>query len=69
MVRPGQAVRIFTGAPVPEGADTMVMQEDVSAARRAKSGLTRQSAPAAISVARGLDFAEGRLLLGTGHAA
>jgi len=25
----GQAVRIFTGAPVPEGADRVVMQEDV----------------------------------------
>lgn len=27
---PGQAVRIFTGAPVPAGADTVVIQEDVS---------------------------------------
>ncbi|HAA91913.1 MAG TPA: molybdopterin molybdenumtransferase MoeA, partial [Rhodospirillaceae bacterium] len=24
----GEAVRIFTGAPVPEGADTVVIQED-----------------------------------------
>lgn len=29
-VGPGQAVRIFTGAPVPEGADFVVIQEDVS---------------------------------------
>ena len=29
---PGQAVRIFTGAAVPEGADTVVMQEKVKAA-------------------------------------
>src|SRR3954453_6025668 len=28
-VKPGQAVRIFTGAPMPEGADTVFMQEDV----------------------------------------
>ena len=28
-VRPGEAVRIFTGAPMPEGADTVFMQEDV----------------------------------------
>ena len=28
-VRPGHAVRIFTGAPMPEGADTVFMQEDV----------------------------------------
>ncbi len=27
-VGPGQALRIFTGAPVPEGADAIVMQED-----------------------------------------
>jgi molybdopterin molybdotransferase len=26
---PGQAVRIFTGAPMPDGADTVFMQEDV----------------------------------------
>ncbi len=29
-VGPGQAVRIFTGAPVPEGAGRVVIQEDVS---------------------------------------
>ena len=29
-VNAGQAVRIFTGAPVPEGADTVVMQENVT---------------------------------------
>ena len=28
-VRPGHAMRIFTGAPMPEGADTVFMQEDV----------------------------------------
>lgn len=28
-VQPGHAVRIFTGAPMPEGTDTVFMQEDV----------------------------------------
>src|SRR5437868_8728491 len=28
-LKPGQAIRIFTGAPMPEGADTVFMQEDV----------------------------------------
>jgi molybdopterin molybdotransferase len=28
--KPGEAVRIFTGAPMPEGTDTVFMQEDVS---------------------------------------
>ena len=27
-IKPGQAIRIFTGAPMPEGADTVFMQED-----------------------------------------
>lgn len=30
-VGPGEAVRIFTGAPVPEGADTVLIQEDADA--------------------------------------
>ena len=28
-IAPGEAVRIFTGAPMPEGSDTVFMQEDV----------------------------------------
>src|SRR6266478_811355 len=28
-VSPGEAIRIFTGAPMPAGADAVVMQEDV----------------------------------------
>src|SRR6185437_3188545 len=28
-IEPGHAVRIFTGAPMPKGADTVFMQEDV----------------------------------------
>jgi molybdopterin molybdotransferase len=28
-IRPGHATRIFTGAPMPQGADTVFMQEDV----------------------------------------
>ena len=28
-VEPGEAIRIFTGAPMPQGADTVFMQEDV----------------------------------------
>lgn len=29
-INPGEAIRIFTGAPMPAGADTVFMQEDVS---------------------------------------
>lgn len=28
-IAPGEAARVFTGAPIPEGADAVVMQEDV----------------------------------------
>lgn len=30
-IAPGEAIRIFTGAPMPEGADTVMMQEDAEA--------------------------------------
>src|SRR5438046_1544481 len=30
LVSPGEAIRIFTGAPMPAGADAVVMQEDVT---------------------------------------
>ncbi|MGR3540687.1 MAG: molybdopterin molybdotransferase MoeA [Hasllibacter sp.] len=57
-VGPGQAVRIFTGAPVPEGADRVVIQEDVT--RRGD----RITVGAGADVARhvrplGADFARG----------
>src|SRR5262249_56198112 len=29
-LRPGEAFRIFTGAPLPEGADSVIPQEDVT---------------------------------------
>ena len=32
-VSAGEAVRIFTGAPLPQGADAIVMQEDVTRRR------------------------------------
>jgi molybdopterin molybdotransferase len=30
-IEPGEAIRVFTGAPIPAGADAVVMQEDVRA--------------------------------------
>ncbi|WP_340109175.1 gephyrin-like molybdotransferase Glp [Pikeienuella sp. HZG-20] len=41
-IGPGEAVRIFTGAPVPSGADTILIQED---AERAGDRLTVREAP------------------------
>lgn len=57
-VGPGQAVRIFTGAPVPEGADFVVIQEDVE---RRDQLITITTEPGGKSNIRpaGSDFAVG----------
>ncbi len=63
-VQPGQAVRIFTGAPVPEGADTIVIQEDTE-----EDGGTVQikdAKPGRHIRPRGQDFEQGAVLLRQG---
>jgi molybdopterin molybdotransferase len=63
-VGPGEAVRIFTGAPVPQGADTVVIQED---AEEAHGVVTVKEATAGRHVRpRGQDFKEGEVLLAAG---
>src|SRR5579883_495368 len=57
-VGPGEAVRIFTGAPVPDGADAIVIQEDTE--REGDSVLVREAAPSGHYVRpAGLDFRTG----------
>lgn len=59
----GEAVRIFTGAPLPAGADAVVIQEDTEAADSAVIVRARATAGRHVRAA-GLDFAAGdRLLL------
>ncbi|MCC7273687.1 MAG: molybdopterin molybdotransferase MoeA [Alphaproteobacteria bacterium] len=54
----GEAVRIFTGAPLPDGADAIVIQED--AALEGDTVVVREGAPAGRYVRRaGLDFRAG----------
>jgi molybdopterin molybdotransferase len=62
---PGQTVRIFTGAPVPEGADRIVIQED---ARREGDRLLTDAVPEAGTFIRprGGDFRGGEPLLEAG---
>ncbi|HEY2480951.1 MAG TPA: gephyrin-like molybdotransferase Glp [Caulobacteraceae bacterium] len=61
---PGQAVRIFTGAPVPAGADAVVIQED--AGREGEAVVVpKVSDPRHIRPA-GLDFSAGERLLTAG---
>lgn len=65
LAAPG-AIRIFTGAPVPEGADTLVMQEDVVADAARIVVPLGQRCGAHIRPA-GEDVAAGARVLGAGH--
>ena len=59
---PGEAARIFTGAPLPDGADAIVIQEDTE--RSGDRVEIREGAPRGRYVRpAGLDFAEGDVLL------
>jgi len=66
-VSPGQTIRIFTGAPMPAGADAVVMQEDV----------TRDGSEIVINIdvdpgdfvrRRGCDLTEGQKIVAKGEA-
>ncbi len=61
-----EAVRIFTGAPLPDGADTILIQEN---ARRAGATVTAMASEPEGRFVRpaGLDFREGEVLLAAGR--
>jgi molybdopterin molybdotransferase len=62
----GETARIFTGAPLPTGADAIVIQEDTE--RDGDQVEIREGAPTGRYVRRaGLDFAEGDVLLRAGR--
>src|SRR5438270_1672537 len=62
----GEAARIFTGAPLPDGADTIVIQEDTE--RHGDQVEVREGAAKGRYVRRaGLDFAVGEVLLAAGR--
>ena len=64
-VGPGEAVRIFTGGEVPDGADHIVIQED---ATREGDTVTCHEGHARAQYVRpaGMDFAEGDTVIGAG---
>lgn len=65
-VGPGQTVRIFTGAPVPEGADAVLIQED---AEVLEGGRIRTTFPVTAGRhirPRGQDFTQGEAVLEAG---
>jgi len=69
-VEPGTAVRIMTGAPIPEGADSVVIFEDTDETQRQGSsteiGILRE-AEAGLNIRRaGEDIAQGSMVLSQG---
>ena len=82
-LRPGEAIRIFTGAPMPEGADTVLMQEDCVAvdgrvrlkpgirkgANRRRAGEDVALGETALAAGRRLGPAEIGLAAALGHVA
>lgn len=67
-VGPGEAVRIFTGGFMPEGADSVLLQEDAEAGAEDGTVLVGETVrPGRWVRRRGLDFAEGEELLPAGH--
>ena len=68
-VGPGEAVRIFTGAPVPRGADAIVIQENTRQEDDGTATVVDGSAPAGRYIRpAGLDFDAGQRLLAAGRA-
>jgi molybdopterin molybdotransferase len=65
-ISPGAAIRVFTGAPVPEGTDAVVMQEDVT--RDGEEIVINADVQAGEFVRRrGCDLAEGQKILAKGE--
>lgn len=65
-IGPGEALRIFTGAPLPAGADAVVMQEDVK--REGESILIECAVERGEFIRRkGADLAEGQKILARGE--
>lgn len=71
-LQPGQAARIFTGAPIPPGADAVVMQEDCDVVAEAVDGKPAQVRVQAVPVPgqwirrAGEDVTLGSVVLGRG---
>ena len=65
-VKPGHAVRIFTGAPMPEGAGTVFMQEDVRVDDAGKVVLPAGLKPGANVRPAGEDIPQGAAALSKG---
>jgi molybdopterin molybdotransferase len=66
VLAPGQAIRIFTGAPIPNGADAVIMQEDVE--RRGDKIVVRDEVERGENIRiRGGDLCDGQRLASKGE--
>ncbi len=66
-VSQGEAVRIFTGAPVPEGADTVMLQEDAEVLEDGRIRSRFVTAKGRHIRPRGQDFTQGEVVLEAGR--
>ncbi|MBN9250358.1 MAG: molybdopterin molybdenumtransferase MoeA [Mesorhizobium sp. 61-13] len=66
-VASGEAARIFTGAPLPDGTDTVVIQENVSGLADGRIEIAEPTRSGANVRRAGLDFVAGDTLLEQGH--
>ncbi len=66
-VRAGEAVRIFTGAPLPQGADTIVIQEDTERLSATEVNIVATATRGNYVRPEGLDFAVGDIVLQQGQ--
>lgn len=65
-IGPGEAVRIFTGAPLPDGADAIVIQENTEAGENTVEVVDGEAPKGRYVRPAGLDFAEGDRLIEKG---
>ena len=65
-VRAGEAMRIFTGAPIPAGADAVIPQEDIDVADDGAISVKGRVAPAAYVRPAGEDLRPGDAVLAAG---
>jgi molybdopterin molybdotransferase len=66
-IAPGAVVRIFTGAPMPQGADTVFMQEDVDIGADGRVILPAGLKPGANMRPAGEDILQGALAIAAGQ--
>jgi molybdopterin molybdotransferase len=66
-VSAGKCVRIFTGAPVPEGADAVLIQEDATVLDGNRIRVNEGQTAGRNIRPKGLDFREGNVLLEAGR--